>query len=92
MKHSWASIDAVLLYLHGLVGRLVPQQWSLNLPALDEQIFLMFEEATQCLKLTGLHRRTVAAGGLMQGFDYLAWSVVGLQVQSRPPLISMHKC
>ncbi|CAK0773250.1 hypothetical protein CVIRNUC_004045 [Coccomyxa viridis] len=24
--------------------------------------------------------RTVAAGGLMQGFDYLAWSVVGLQV------------
>lgn len=24
--------------------------------------------------------RAVAAGGFMQGFDYLAWSVVGLQV------------
>ena len=28
----------------------------------------------------------------MQGFDYLAWSVVGLQVQPRLPLISMHDC
>ena len=25
----------------------------------------------------------------MQGFDYLAWSVVGLQVQSRLPLITL---
>ena len=51
-----------------------------------------FGEATPRLKLAGLHRRTVAAGGLMQGFDYLAWSVVGLQVQSRLPVISMHGC
>ena len=92
MKHFWASIDAVMLYMPGLAGRLVPQQWSLNLPALYEQTCLMIDEATQRLKLAGLHHRTVAAGGLMQGFDYLAWSVVGLQVQSRLPLITMHEC
>ena len=53
---------------------------------------LMSCEATQRLKQAGWHHRTVAAGGLMQGFDYLAWSVVGLQVQSRLTLIDMHDC
>ena len=54
MKHSGASIDAALLHMPGLAGCLVPQQCSLDLPALAEQNFLMVDEATQRLKLAGL--------------------------------------
>lgn len=34
-------------------------------------------------------RRAIFEGGLLQGFDWIAWSVVGLQVPLAPSFCSM---